>query len=66
MTENFYGRLISYSKQFDMIFNKNKSEVIDKLKINFNEEKIKYDKISKYLEFNLKHLSKIEKKILKN
>tara|TARA_B100000530_G_C15779282_1_gene416813 strand:+ start:241 stop:735 length:495 start_codon:yes stop_codon:yes gene_type:complete len=62
MTENFYGRLISYSKQFDMIFNKNKSEVIDKLKINFNEEKIKYDKISKYLEFNLKHLSKIEKK----
>ena len=39
MTENFYGRLISYSKQFDMIFNKNKSEVIDKLKINFNEEK---------------------------
>ena len=49
MTENFYGRLIGYSKQFDMIFNKNKSEVIDKLKINFNEEKIKYDKISKYL-----------------
>ena len=64
MTENFYGRLISYSKQFDMILNNKKCEIIKKLKINFSEEKIKYDQFSKYIELNLKHLCKIEKKDL--
>ena len=39
MTENFYGRLNSYSEQFDIILNKKESKIIEKLKINFKEEK---------------------------
>ena len=42
MTENFYGRLNSYSEQFDIILNKKESKIIEKLKINFKEEKIQY------------------------
>ena len=55
MTENFYGRLNSYSEQFDIILNKKESKIIEKLKINFKEEKIQYSKYSKYLEINIKH-----------
>ena len=47
MTENFYGRLISYSKQFDKIQEKQASEINKTLKVNFNCEKIKYNEYSK-------------------
>ena len=61
MTENFYGRLISYSLEFYNIIEK-KTEKIDlKLKANFKEEKIDYKKFSKYLRSNVKHLSKVNK-----
>ncbi len=66
MTENFYGRLISYSNQFDMILKKKKCEIIKRLRINFNNEKIQYDKYSKYLEMNIKHFNKIEKNDFEN
>ena len=62
MTENFYGRLISYSKQFDKIQEKQASEINETLKVNFNCEKIKYNAYSKYLRDNIKHFYKFEKK----
>ena len=62
MTENFYGRLISYSKQFDKIQEKQASEINKTLKVNFNCEKIKYNEYSKYLRDNIKHFYKFEKK----
>ena len=63
MTENFYGRLISYSKQFDRIISEKKdSLIIKKLQANFNNTKINYNKYSKYLERNIKHFYKLEQK----
>ena len=50
LTENFYGRLYSYSIQFDKIFEKKDCQLIKKLKSNFNEEKINYVKYSRYLQ----------------
>ncbi len=61
MTENFYGRLISYSLEFDNIIEKKSEKISLKLKANFKEEKIDYEKFSKYLETNVKHLSKMSK-----
>ena len=66
MTENFYGRLISYSKQFDKIQEKQASEINKTLKVNFNCEKIKYNEYSKYLRDNIKHFYKFEKKDFHN
>ncbi len=62
LTENFYGRLYSYSNQFDKIFEKKNCEILKKLKSNFNDEKINYNKYSIYLQKNINHICKIEKK----
>lgn len=61
MTENFYGRLISYSLEFDNIIEKKSEKIGLKLKANFKEEKIDYEKFSKYLRSNVKHLRKVNK-----
>ena len=62
LTENFYGRLYSYSIQFDKISEKKDCQLIKKLKSNFNEEKINYVKYSRYLQKNINYLCKTEKK----
>ena len=62
LTENFYGRLYSYSIQFDKISEKKDCQLIKKLKSNFNEEKINYVKYSRYLQKNISYLCKTEKK----
>ena len=62
LTENFYGRLYSYSIQFDKIFEKKDCQLIKKLKSNFNEEKINYVKYSRYLQKSINYLCKTEKK----
>ena len=61
MTENFYGRLVSYSLEFDNVIEKKTEKIGLKLKANFKEEKIDYKKFSKYLRSNVKHLSKLNK-----
>ena len=66
LTENFYGRLYSYSAQFDKIFEKKNCEIIKKLKANFNEENINYNKYLKYLQKNISHFCKTEKKDFQN
>ena len=66
LTENFYGRLYSYSAQFDKIFEKKDCEIIKKLKANFNEENINYNKYLKYLQKNISHFCKTEKKDFQN
>ena len=59
LTENFYGRLVSYSLEFDNIIEKKPEKISLKLKANFKEEKINYKKYSEYLISNVKHLNKI-------
>ena len=61
MVENFYGRLSVYSESFTKLVNKEKFNLENKLKLNFNSSKIDYNKLKKYTEKNVLHFSKLKK-----
>ena len=53
LVENFYGRLAVYSEQFDLIIEKRKNELEEKLQQNFLHEKIKFKKFEDYVKENI-------------
>ncbi len=61
LVENFYGRLSVYSENFIKLVNKEKCDLENKLKLNFNSSKIDYKKLKKYTEKNVLHFSKLKK-----
>ena len=58
LTENFYGRLFSYSKEFDRIKKKEKSFLKSKLKLNFGDDSIDHEKLMLYVKKNIISFSK--------
>ena len=58
LTENFYGRLLSYSKEFDRIKKKEKSFLKSKLKLNFDDDSIDHEKLMLYVKKNIISFSK--------
>ena len=61
LTENFYGRLFSYSKEFDRIKKKEKSFLKSKLKLNFDDDSIDHEKLMLYVKKNIIGFSKQNK-----
>ncbi|MBS91504.1 MAG: hypothetical protein CMM95_00415 [Rickettsiales bacterium] len=60
LTENFYGRLYGYTPQFDKIEKKQKNDVKLKLRLNFDEDSIKFNKFYDYVKSNILYFSKLE------
>ena len=61
LVENFYGRLVSYSKEFDKI-TKSKGEKLELNIINnFNSNKVKYSFVEEYIKKNVKYFQKLKK-----
>ena len=61
MTENFYGRLYSYSTSFDEILSKRKCrDFKKKLKKNFGCNSINYSELEKYIFSNIIFFSKLK------
>jgi cytochrome b pre-mRNA-processing protein 3 len=60
LVENFYGRLNSYSNQFDILLNGDLKKIEECLKKNFIFKKIKYSSLGKYILVNVKYFSKLK------
>ena len=60
LVENFYGRLNSYSNQFDILLNGDLKKIEKCLKKNFIFKKIKYSSLCKYILVNVKYFSKLK------
>ena len=61
LVENFYGRLAVYSEQFDLIIEKRKNELEEKLQQNFLHEKIKFKKFEDYVKENILYFETLKK-----
>ena len=59
LVENFYGRLNSYSSEFDELLNGDLKRIEKCLKKNFVFKNIKYLNLSKYILVNVKYFSKL-------
>ena len=60
LVENFYGRLKSYSNEFDILLNGDLKKIEKCLKKNFIFKKIKYSSLCKYILVNVKYFSKLK------
>ena len=60
LVENFYGRLNSYSNEFDILLNGDLKKIEKCLKKNFVFKKIKYSSLGKYIFVNVKYFSKLK------
>tara|TARA_B100000287_G_scaffold110168_1_gene102521 strand:+ start:680 stop:1174 length:495 start_codon:yes stop_codon:yes gene_type:complete len=60
LVENFYGRLNSYSNEFDVLLNGDLKKIEKCLKKNFTFKKIKYSSFGKYILVNVKYFSKLK------
>ena len=60
LVENFYGRLHSYSLEFNELLDGDYKKIEKCLKKNFVLKNIKYSKLSKYIIMNVKYFSKLE------
>ncbi len=60
LVENFYGRLNSYSSEFDVLLNGDLKRIEKCLKKNFVFKNIKYLDFSKYIFINVKYFSKLK------
>ena len=61
LVENFYGRLTSYTDEFENIDEKKKNKLVTKLKKNFDSKKIKYELVEVYIYKNIEFFSELEK-----
>jgi len=60
LVENFYGRLNSYSNEFDVLLNGDLKKLEKCLKKNFISKHIKYPILGKYILINVKYFSKLK------
>ena len=60
MVENFYGRLNSYSLEFDALLDGDLIRIENCLKKNFIFKNIKYLNFSKYILMNVNYFSKLK------
>ena len=60
LVENFYGRLNSYSNEFDVLLNGDLKKIEKCLKKNFIFKKIKYSSFGEYILINVKYFSKLK------
>ena len=61
LVENFYGRLVSYSEEFDKIIKSKREELKLNLINNFNSNKVKYHFVIRYIKNNVKYFQKLKK-----
>ena len=60
LVENFYGRLNSYSSEFDVLSDGDFKKIEKCLKKNFIFKNIKYLNLSKYIFINVKYFAKLK------
>ena len=60
LVENFYGRLNSYSNEFDVLLNGDLKKLEKCLKKNFISKDIKYPILGKYILINVNYFSKLK------
>jgi len=60
LVENFYGRLNSYSLEFDILLNGELKKIDKCLKKNFVSKNIIYSKLGKYIFENINYFSKLK------
>ncbi len=60
LVENFYGRLNSYSLEFDGLLDGDFNKIKKCLKKNFMLKNIKYSNLSKYVITNVKYFAKLK------
>ena len=60
LVENFYGRLNSYSNEFDILLNGDLKRIEKCLKKNFISKNIKYSTLVEYILINVKYFSKLK------
>ena len=61
LVENFYGRLTSYTDEFENIDEKKKNKLVTKLNKIFDSKKIKYELVEVYIYKNIEFFSELEK-----
>jgi hypothetical protein len=66
LVENFYGRLTSYTDEFENINEKKKNKLVAKLKKNFDSKKIKYELVEIYICQNIEFFSELENEDFSN